>query len=50
MIEQFGDVTITDFESLKEAVNDTMPGERVLMLLNRDGVRKRVQIEIGRAD
>ncbi len=50
IIEQFGDVGIGDFASLKSAVSDTMPGERVSMWLNRSGVRKRVNVEVGRAD
>ncbi len=50
IIEQFGNVVITDFESLKLAVADTMPGERLKIWINRGGVRKRLTIEIGRAD
>jgi S1-C subfamily serine protease len=49
IIEQFGDVTITDFDSLKRAVADTMPGERVRLWVNRGGNRLRLNIEIGRA-
>lgn len=50
VIEEFGGVKITDFESLKEAVADTMPGERVKIVLNRNGDRYRFNVEIGRAD
>lgn len=50
IIEQFGDVVVGDFESLKDAVADTMPGERVQVWINRNGNRNRVTIEVGRAD
>ncbi len=50
IVEQFGDVPISNFESLKAAVADTMPGERVRVWINRDGNRKRLSVEIGRAD
>ncbi len=50
IIEEFGKVAITDFASLKAAVDDTMPGERVQVLLNRNGDRYRLNVEIGRAD
>lgn len=50
IIEEFGRVAITDFASLKAAVDDTMPGERVEILLNRNGDRYRLNVEIGRAD
>jgi S1-C subfamily serine protease len=50
VIEQFGDTTISDFESLKSAVANTMPGERLPIWINRNGVRKRLRIEVGRAD
>lgn len=50
VIEQFGDVVVGDFESLKDAVADTMPGERVQVWVNRDGNRNRVMVEVGRAD
>jgi len=49
IIEQFGDVVITDFESLKRAVSDTMPGERVKLWVNRGGSRIALNVEIGRA-
>jgi serine protease Do len=50
VIEVFGKVSITDFSSLKAAVDDTMPGERVRILLNRNGDRLRCEVEIGRAE
>ena len=50
-IVQFGDVTISDFKSLQGAVSQTMPGERVPVLLTRKtGSTHRVIVEIGRAD
>ncbi len=48
VVEQFGDVSITSFQSLTSAVADTMPGERVTCWLSRGGERVRVTIEIGR--
>ena len=50
VIEEFGDQSISDFESLKAAVADTMPGERVRVVINRDGKRQMKNVEIGRAD
>ncbi len=50
VVEQFGDASITDFESLKRAVSDTMPGERVVVWVKRKDKRMRLSIEIGRAD
>lgn len=50
IIEQFGDVVIDNFESLKAAVANTMPGERVTLWINRGGQRLRVSLEIGRGD
>ncbi len=50
VIEEFGGKPITNFESLQEAVADTMPGERVRLLVNRDGNRLFRTLEIGRAD
>ncbi len=49
-IEMFGDKQIIDFESLQEAVADTMPGERVRVWLRRGDQMLRVTIEIGRHD
>lgn len=48
VVQQFGDVSISDFASLKAAVNETMPGERVRVRLKRAGEVKRVFLEIGR--
>ena len=50
IVEQFGDVVITNFQSLKNAVADTMPGERLPVWVNRGGQRIRVRVEIGRED
>ncbi len=50
VIEQFGDVQIVNFNSLKAAVADTMPGERVEVWVNRQGKRILFIVEIGRAD
>lgn len=50
VVERFGDVPITDFESLKVAVADTMPGERVKVRLRRAGSLVQVMVEIGRAN
>ena len=50
VVQQFGDISITDFDSLKRAVADTMPGERVVVWAQRESRRVRLSIEIGRAD
>jgi S1-C subfamily serine protease len=50
VITQFGEVKIADFESLKAAVADTMPGERLRIIVRRDGIMKGFDIEVGRAD
>lgn len=50
IILQFGEVRITDFESLKSAVADTMPGERLRVTVKRDEVVRLFTIEVGRAD
>ncbi|MEM1224090.1 MAG: trypsin-like peptidase domain-containing protein [Planctomycetota bacterium] len=50
IIEVFGDSQVTNFASLKEAVSDTMPGERIKIYLRRRGVPMSVTLEIGRAD
>lgn len=50
VVERFGDVPITDFESLKVAVADTMPGERIKVRLRRAGSLVQVMVEIGRAN
>ena len=49
-IEQFGEVMISNFETLKAAVSNTMPGERVPLWLSRNGKSIRVMVEVGRAD
>ena len=50
VVEQFGDVAISDFASLRAAVTDTMPGERVEVWLKRGERRLRVVVEIGREE
>ncbi len=50
IVEQFGDAVVTDFDSLKRAVADTMPGERAIVWVNRGGQRIRLLVEIGRSD
>jgi S1-C subfamily serine protease len=50
VVEEFGEKKISDFDSLKAAVLDTMPGERVRVLINRDGQSQIVTLEIGRED
>ncbi|MCD0463378.1 S1C family serine protease [Roseiconus lacunae] len=49
VIIEFGEKTISDFESLRKAVADTMPGERVPILLRRNGSTIRISVEIGRS-
>ncbi len=48
VIEQFGEVTISDFQSLRAAVDDTMPGERLACWIRRGDQRIRLSVEIGR--
>ncbi|WP_164101691.1 S1C family serine protease [Candidatus Laterigemmans baculatus] len=48
VIERFGDVNISDFNSLKDAVDDTMPGEQIRLRLRRGASVLRVILEIGR--
>ncbi len=50
IVTQFGDVQISDFKSLRRAVGNTMPGERVTVWINRNGQEMRLRVEIGRAD
>jgi len=50
VIQQLGDVVITDFASLRRAVANTMPGERLSAWVRRDGRQLRLPVEIGRAD
>jgi serine protease Do len=49
IIVEFGDDQVTDFESLRDAVAQTMPGERVRVWVNRGGERIRLMLEVGRA-
>ncbi|MEO1616958.1 MAG: trypsin-like peptidase domain-containing protein [Planctomycetota bacterium] len=49
-IIRFGEKSITDFQSLKDAVSDTMPGERLSVLARRDGSVIKLNVEIGRAE
>ncbi|KAA5539353.1 PDZ domain-containing protein [Roseiconus nitratireducens] len=48
VVEQFGEKMISDFNALKDAVADTMPGERVPIWVKRGATRVRVIVEIGR--
>jgi len=48
VIEKFGDVDITDFQSLRSAVSDTMPGERLKCWVRRQDSRYQISVEIGR--
>lgn len=48
VITQFGDVSISDFESLKMAVAETMPGEHVRIVLQRSGAQRSTTIVVGR--
>lgn len=50
VIEQFGDTRIGDFSSLRDAVSNTMPGERIDLWVRRNGETRRVRLEIGRAN
>tara|TARA_R110002049_G_scaffold4601_3_gene31758 strand:- start:14230 stop:15327 length:1098 start_codon:yes stop_codon:yes gene_type:complete len=50
IVIQFGDVRVTDFQSLVNAVSDTMPGERVDVWVDRQGKKYRLDVEIGRED
>lgn len=49
IVEEFGGKLLSDFKSLQEAVADTMPGERVRVLVNRNGKTRVLVVEIGRA-
>ena len=49
MIVEFGEDEVTDFNSLREAVAQTMPGERVRLWVLRDGTRLGLTLEVGRA-
>jgi serine protease Do len=48
IVERFGDLDITDFQSLRSGVEDTMPGERVWVWIRRGDKRLRLSVEIGR--
>ena len=50
IVTQFGKKMISNFQSLKDAVADTMPGERVVVWVRRGPDQIRLTIEIGRAD
>jgi serine protease Do len=50
IIIQFGDQQIKDFDALKRAVEDTMPGEHITVVVDREGERRRLKLEVGRAD
>ncbi len=50
VILKFGETPINDFSSLVAAVADTMPGERIVCLVLRNGEHIRVNVEIGRDD
>lgn len=49
VIEEFGDVPISNFKSLQAAVADTMPGERLPVYVRRGEQRIRLLVEIGRS-
>ncbi|QEG01161.1 Putative serine protease HhoA precursor [Stieleria maiorica] len=49
VVIKFGTKPITDFQSLVDAVADTMPGERVSVLVERGNTTVRLVIEIGRS-
>ncbi|QDV84039.1 Putative serine protease HhoA precursor [Stieleria magnilauensis] len=49
VVIKFGRQPITDFQSLVDAVADTMPGERVPVLVQRGNDTVRLVIEIGRS-
>jgi len=48
IVEEFGEVIVTDFKSLRDAVADTMPGERLPCWVRRGENRVRLSVEIGR--
>lgn len=49
VVTQFGEKKVTNFQSLKDAVSDTMPGERVVLWFRRANKSLRTTIEIGRS-
>ena len=50
IIKKFGDRKITDFQSLKDAVGETMPGENVRVRGIRDGAIVFFSVVIGRGE
>lgn len=48
IVEEFGGMSISDFQSLRNAVAETMPGERLPCWVRRGEERKRLSVEIGR--
>ena len=50
IIKEFGDRKITDFQSLKAAVAETMPGENVRVRGQRDGRPVFFRVVIGRGE
>lgn len=48
IVEEFGGMIISDFQSLRAAVAETMPGERLPCWIRRGEERKRLSVEIGR--
>lgn len=48
VIESFGGIRTPDFQSLIEAVSETMPGEQVGVKVRRGGSVLRVTLEVGR--
>lgn len=49
IIVEFGGITVTNFASLREAVAQTMPGERLRVWVIREGERRGITLEVGRA-
>jgi S1-C subfamily serine protease len=49
IVVRFGKKQVTDFASLIEAVADTMPGERVRIVVRRAELRVELLVEIGRS-
>ena len=49
IVVRFGEKVITDFQSLKAAVADTMPGERIRVWVQRSSGQVSVVVEIGRS-
>ena len=50
IIKKFGDRKITDFQSLKDAVAETMPGENVRVQALREGSIVFFRVVIGRGE